>query len=67
MQKHRCFLLFLFAGRVEEWDTKEGDNLLCLVTAEGGWGKTALLGGLVHQAVKVPISPFLHQQSVVTP
>ena len=38
-----------------EWDMREGDNLLCLVTAEGGWGKTALLAGLVHQAVKVPI------------
>ena len=57
-------MLFLFAGKVEEWDTKEGDNLLCLVTAEGGWGKTALLAGLVHQAVKVAINPFLHQQSV---
>ena len=41
------------SGKAEEWEAREGDNLLCLVTAEGGWGKTALLAGLVHQAVKV--------------
>ena len=56
MQTHVHFLFS--SGMATEWDMREGDNLLCLVTAEGGWGKTALLAGLVHQAVKVPIKSF---------
>ncbi|KAL8599183.1 hypothetical protein ACOMHN_007899 [Nucella lapillus] len=39
-------------GRAEDWEVKEGDCRLCLVTAHSGWGKTALLAGLVSQAKK---------------
>nr|KAG5694860.1 hypothetical protein BaRGS_028788 [Batillaria attramentaria] len=38
--------------KLEDWDCETGDNKLCVVVAEGGWGKTALLAGLVRRAVQ---------------
>ncbi|KAK7107773.1 telomerase protein component 1-like [Littorina saxatilis] len=46
--------------KAEDWDMEKGDNLLCLVTAEGGWGKTGLLAGLACQAVKDGKDVFYH-------
>ncbi|XP_025098008.1 TPR repeat-containing protein DDB_G0287407-like [Pomacea canaliculata] len=43
-----------------QWDLEENDNQLCFVVAEGGWGKTALLARLVHQACEDGHNVFYH-------
>ncbi|XP_076466852.1 telomerase protein component 1-like [Babylonia areolata] len=46
--------------KAEDWDVEEGDSLLCMVTAQGGWGKTALLAGLVSQAKQEGMDVMYH-------